>query len=407
MQSEVAVKRATLLSVALVAAYAALHSAAQTANPATHGRDAAIALEQQGDNAGAEAAWRALLQAHPSSAEACAHLGLLEARQEHYSEAVTLYRKALALNPAMPGLRLNLGLSLFKSGALRAAIDAFVPLLKAEPAASPEAQRLNTLVAMAHYGLGEYAAAIPYLRKVTASDPQNLPYRLVLAHSCLWSKQYPCVLDVYRQILTLNAESAEADMLAGEALDEMQDKAGATEQFRAAVKANPREPDVHFGLGYLLWAQNQFDEAAQEFQAELSNSPDHAEAMTFLADCEIQLSRPEDARPLLQKALGIDPKLERALLDMGILDAQAGRKEEALREFKTAEQLVPTDVNVHWRLARLYQSMGKKAEAQAEFDKTSSLHKAANDTIFEKLHEAQAKGKAEASADGSRQKQSQ
>ena len=41
-------------------------------------------------------------------------------------------------------------------------------------------------------------------------------------------------------------------MLAGEALDEMKDKAGATQQFRAAVKADPKEPNVHFGLGYLL-----------------------------------------------------------------------------------------------------------------------------------------------------------
>ena len=44
-------------------------------------------------------------------------------------------------------------------------------------------------------------------------------------------------------------------MLAGEALDELKDAAGAIQQFRAAVKADPREPEVHFGLGYLLWTQ--------------------------------------------------------------------------------------------------------------------------------------------------------
>ena len=45
---------------------------------------------------------------------------------------------------------------------------------------------------------------------------------------------------------------AEADMLAGEALDEEGKISEATEQFRAAVKANPKEPNAHFGLGYLL-----------------------------------------------------------------------------------------------------------------------------------------------------------
>ena len=375
-----------------------LFRSGQSALAADQGRETAITLEQQGDNAGAGAAWRAYVKVHPSDAEAFAHLGFIEARQEHYNEAVPLYRKALALNPAMPGLRLNLGLSLFKSGALKPAIEVFVPLLKGQPAASPEALRLATLIGMAHYGLGQYAAAIPYLRDVTSHNPQNLPYRLVLAHSCLWSKQYQCVLDVYHEILTLNAESAEADMLAGEALDEMQDKAGATQQFRAAAKANPREPNVHFGLGYLLWAQNQHEEAAQEFQAELANFPNHAEAMAFLADCHMQMNHPEAALPLLEKAISIDPKLERAHLDLGILQADAGRRDDALRELKTAEKLVPDDVNVHWRMARLYQAMGRKDDAKLEFAKTNNLHKAANDTIFQKLHEAQAKDRMEKNA---------
>ena len=93
-------------------------------------RQTAIALEQQGNASAAETAWRAFLKDHPSDSEAYAHLGFLEARQEHYTEAVTFYRKALALNPAMPGLRLNLGLALFKSGELKEAIQTFKSSLK-------------------------------------------------------------------------------------------------------------------------------------------------------------------------------------------------------------------------------------------------------------------------------------
>ena len=182
-------------------------------------RQAALAHEQSGQFAEAEAEWRSVLRVNAGRCRSFAHLGLLEARQEHYDTAMPIYRKALALNPAMPGLRLDLGLALFKSGALKAAIDTLSPLLKGAAPSSPDAVRLEILIGMAHYGLGEYAAAVPYLRKVTASDPQNLPYRLVLAQSCMWSKQYQCVLDTYHEILELNAESAEADMLAGEALD--------------------------------------------------------------------------------------------------------------------------------------------------------------------------------------------
>jgi hypothetical protein len=38
-------------------------------------------------------------------------------------------------------------------------------------------------------------------------------------------------------------------MLVGEALDEMKDTIGATQEFRSAVQANPKEPNAHFGLG--------------------------------------------------------------------------------------------------------------------------------------------------------------
>jgi tetratricopeptide (TPR) repeat protein len=355
-------------------------------------REAALLLEQQGKVVEAQGAWQAIAKAHPGDADAYAHLGLLEARREHYKEAVTQYRKALALSPSMPGLRLNLGLSEFKSGQMKAATRTFELLLTGTPKSSPEWLRLATLAGLSHYGVGEYAAAVPYLKDATAADPKNLPFRLTLAQSCLWSKQYQCVLDVYREIVTLNAESAEADMLAGEALDEMKDKPAAVQQFRAAVKADPKMPGAHFGLGYLLWGMLQFDEAAKEFQAELDNNPDHALALTYLGDCQIQLGRPGDAPALLEKAVRIDPKIEQAHLDLGILYENAGRRGDALNELKKAEILNPSDQTVHWRLARFYKAMGKSEEAKAEFDKTRSLQKASDESVFTKLHQAQEKG---------------
>src|SRR5205823_14502655 len=128
-------------------------------------RQTAIALEKEGKTTDAEVAWRNLLQLQPRSAEAYAHLGFLESRQEHYGQAVPLYRKALALDPAIPALRMNLGLALFKAGQLRDALRIFEDLLKREPPSSAEAQRLTTLIALSHYGLKEYDAAISYLKQ--------------------------------------------------------------------------------------------------------------------------------------------------------------------------------------------------------------------------------------------------
>ena len=373
-------------------------SSATGKRPAASAKQSALALEQQGKIAEAEAAWKAFSKTHPADPEPYGHIGLLESRQQHYKDAVPFYRKALALNPNIPGLRLDLALALFKSEQLKEAIPQFKILLKEVPAGSSEAQRFTILIGMAYYGVAQYAEAAPYLKAATDRDSSNLTLLLALAHSYLWSKQSTKVLDVYHQILVLDPSSAEADMLAGEALDEMKDNAGATKMFEDAVKANPKAPNAHFGLGYLLWSQKKFPEAASEFNAELANDPEHIQSLLYLADTYIQLNKLEDAKPLLDKCLQRDTTLALAHLDLGIVYSDGAHNDDALKELEAAEKLMPDDINVHWRLARLYRTLGRRAEATAEFEKASTLNKAADDDLFKKIADGNAKHAAGAPA---------
>ena len=349
-------------------------------------RQDALALESQGKYAEAEQIWQDIAQKDPHNAEAFAHMGLLDVRQERLDQAVIYYRQALVLDPSFPGVEMNLGLALFKGNRFQESIKPFIAELEKHPGDT----RLTILLGMAHYGMGDYLVAIPYLKQAVKMDPQSLPLRLTLAHSCLWSKQYQCVLDVYQQILALNAESAEADMLAGEALDEEGQIASATEQFRAAVKANPKEPNAHFGLGYLLWEQKQYDEAAKEFLAELDNDPASIQARAYLGDTYVELNDYAKALPELEKAAAADPTTAFVHRDLGIVYSDLSRKDDAVSELHKAISLDPKDVTPHWRLARLYQSMGRKDEAKAEFDKASSMNKEADQVLVEKIGKSQA-----------------
>jgi tetratricopeptide (TPR) repeat protein len=374
-----------LFSLSLISVLLAIPAPAQNAGNNSTGREAALSLEQQGKLPDAEAAWRSILKAQPNNSEALAHLGLISAHEQHYKDAAAFYRKALALNPKLPGLQLNLGLALFKEGEMKEAVPVFAQLLKSTAPGSPEAQRYTILLAMSHYGAQQYAQAVPLLKQAAAHDPQNLELRLTLAHSCLWTSQYQCVLDTYHEILTLNAESAEADMLAGEASDGLKDRSTAIEQFRAAVKANPNEPNVHFGLGYLLWIENQLNEAASEFQAELANDPNHMLSKLYLGDTYIRLNQPEKARPLLEQAVKTDPSQWRTHLDLGILAADAGQNEEALRQMEIAAKQKPDEVSIHMRMGRLYRAMGKVAEARAEFAKADTLTHETDEDLARKM----------------------
>lgn len=347
----------------------------------------AFSLEKEGKLTEAEAAWANLAKQYPTKAEPLAHLGLIESKQGRYAEAIKNYRQAMTLEPRMPGLRLNLGLALFKADEYQQAMATLEPLLKAHP----QDQQLTLLVGMSQYGLSRFEDASRTLKQASEQDPQNLTLLLTLAHACLWSRQYSCVQDSFHQILALNAESAEADMLMGEALDEMKDHEGAVRLFRAAVKTNPSEPNVHFGLGYLLWTKGQYPEAATEFQAELGNDPQHTLATLYLGDAKLQMNLPEEAQPLLEKVVKVDGSSGMAHRNLGIVYADEGKKEQAMAEFRAAIQINPKDVNAHYRLARLYRSMGKTTEAKIEFDKANSLNKAEDERLLKVMSAVPAK----------------
>ena len=208
-------------------------------------RQTAMQLEQQGKNAEAEQAWRSIAKANPRNAEAYAHMGLLEARQEHYEAAIALYRKALALNPAFPALQLNMGLALFKTGKFQEAIQCFQVELKKHPGD----QRLTILLGMSHYAMGDYAGAIPYLKTALQKDSKNLSLQLTLAHSCLWTKQTQCVMDAYKQILLIDENSAEADMLAAEALDQEGDNAGRDQALSRSSESESQRAKCSLRIG--------------------------------------------------------------------------------------------------------------------------------------------------------------
>jgi tetratricopeptide (TPR) repeat protein len=157
-------------------------------------------------------------------------------------------------------------------------------------------------------------------------------------------------------------------------------------EFRAAEKVAPGEPNVHFGLGYLLWEQRQYQEAGEEFARELANDPNHAQAITYLADCDLLQGRRDDALSLLNKAIRLEPASALAHIDLATIDADAGNRDNALRELTTAEKLAPNDVNVHWRLGKLYREMGKQTQAKEEFDKAKKLVQASDETLINRMN---------------------
>ena len=358
------------LGCVAVVLFSGLLANAQTSTPAQ-----ALALEQQGKLAEAEKSWRQITQADPRDAAAFASLGLVLSKQGKYGQAVPAYRKAIALNPKLPGVHLNWGLAEFK----QSHFDAAVGPLGAAVAADPENLQARTLLGLSCYGAKRFEDAVKYLELPAKSDPTDIELHRVLAQSCLLAKKYSCALDEFRQILEQDPDSAAVHMLSGEALDGLGRTVEAISEFEAAAKAAPREPNVHFGLGYLYWKQHKYDEAKAALEAELSIDPANAQALAYLGDVELKGNAPEKALLLLNKAIHLRNDIRIAYVDIGAIFSEQKKYQEALVALQHAEKLDPAQPDAHYRLARLYRAMGNVVAAEREFARVSELQEKSED----------------------------
>jgi predicted Zn-dependent protease len=211
-----------------------------------------------------------------------------------------------------------------------------------------------------------YREAADTLEQSVEQQPDNVQLRFNLTQSLVFSKQFDRALKQFDALRQLAPASAEVHVLLAEAYDGLSRYDEAIQELRAAVAQSPSEPNLHFAIGYVYWSQHRNDEAEREFQLEAERDPKNAQPLAWLADVHLRRNDSAKAKPLLEKALALDPRLRIAHLDLGIILADAGKYDRAIAELKEAIRLDPEEVDAHYRLLRIYRTTGKVAEANRE-----------------------------------------
>jgi tetratricopeptide (TPR) repeat protein len=345
------------------------------------GPSEAMALEQQGKLEEAARAWLAVTQHNPRDAGAFASLGVVLSRLQKYAEAVPVYKRALALDPRLPGIQLNLGLAEFKQGHFLAAITPFRTALVQEP----KNVQPRLLLGLSYYGAKRFEKASEHLQIALAADPANIQLRQTLAHSCLWAKNYSCAFEQFKHIQEQDPSSVAAHILTGEALDGLHRTEEAIQEFQAAAKAAPTDPNIHFGIGYLYWRLRRYDEAKASLQEELVIDPGNGQALAYLGDIAMKENDPKKALSYLEQAARLRKDLRIVYLDMGTVLTTLERYADAIAALLHAERLDPSQPDAHYRMARIYQKMGNTAEAQREFAKVSKLREKSDEDLTHKM----------------------
>ncbi len=106
------------------------------------------------------------------------------------------------------------------------------------------------------------------------------------------------------------------------------------ERARAAVKANPEDPDARLGLARALFDMQRYEEAAAEHHQALRRDPGNVWAHLDLAQCLTAAGRDRDALPHYQQAAQLAPENLEAQLALADCLRRQGHFPEALAAYR-------------------------------------------------------------------------
>lgn len=192
----------------------------------------------------------------------------------------------------------------------------------------------------------------------------------------------------------------------------------AVEVFRKGSAAHPKSARMLSGLGAALYANGAYEEAAQRVCAASDLTPADPTPYLFLGKMESaaphtlpcveqkmarfvrdqpgvalanyyyamtlwkrqkkgseNVSIMQEVQALLEKAFSIDPRFDRAHLQLGILQFERGDLEQAVGSYKKASELNPNLAEAHYRLGVAYKRLGQDAAAEQEFQTHQRLEK--------------------------------
>ena len=329
----------------------------------------AVELQRQGALEKAADEYRALLTLRPNYLEARANLGVVLAKLGRYDEAIAAYEEALKLAPQFMPLWLNLGIVYHRASQFEKAVPIFERVLSD----SPDSLQARQLLGVSLVELGRDAEAMPHLERALGVDPADAAVLYSLGFAYLRLGKLAELRDIINRLSESTAGAAASRLLNGQALLAGFEFERALVELEAAEQLKPDLPRLSYSLGlaYLKLGRNK--DAITKFEKELSRTPRDFSTLYYLAylyEAENQL---DAAQARLAVALTLEPQSAEANALVGKILIRQGKRAEALVPLQKAVENAPLDPEKRYQLARLYQQLGRRQEAEREFAEVQRL----------------------------------
>lgn len=314
-----------------------------------------------------EAYAAAVTEAGPGwSGGAWGELGRLLMAGEYLDEAERCFRNAHVLAPDDFRWPYYLAHVFRSTGRLTEAVEHFERALRLRPG---DLAAL-TWLGQVHVDAGRPEAAKPHLARARVLHPDTPAVLFQLGRAATARRDYATAVAWFEDALRLEPAATAIHYplaMAYRGLGDLEkarayldgrggragDGAGVTlaDPLMAEVNTALRSPQVHWDLGLVAGARDDWPEAVRQFREAARLAP---ELPVVRLNLGLALNRTGDARAALDQlgeAVRLDPRLAAAHFAMGTLYERSGRDEEARERYTLVATYDPNHAEAHLRLA--------------------------------------------------------
>jgi tetratricopeptide (TPR) repeat protein len=244
---------------------------------------------------------------------------------------------------------------------------------------NPKAPQLLTFLGSLFFLDGKYLNTAIAMKKAEAIEPLDDRNRFTLALSYVILNQCDWARPELEKLARANPREPLYPYWLGRLDFDAQQFKAAAANLRKALELDPTFMKAYdnLGLTYEVLAQN--DDAIRIYQQALDLNrrqliPSPWPPLNF-GTLLIKLDRLKEAETCLQEALRYEPRFAKAHFQMGLLLEKEKKDEEAIRELSRSAEYDPAYPEPHYILGRIYQRIGDKAKADAEWQTFQKLKK--------------------------------
>ncbi|MDQ2898900.1 MAG: tetratricopeptide repeat protein [Acidobacteriota bacterium] len=294
--------------------------------------------------------------------------GLIALNNNDLPVAESQLEAASQLHPADARVWLALAQTYFK---LQRRGDADSAAMRAESLTKDSALLQALTVYYSETGNTEKTGEV--VRTALSQSGLGEDYYFKLADICLKHRDFTNALESLAAGRKIFDRSPQLELAAGVAYYGLRRFPESIDAFLRTIEIDPALEQPYVFLGRMLeQAEDRLPRIREAFAGFERRAPDNY-LSPFLYARSLSLGNPAQAEALLRKSIARNGQFAESQSELGAILERQGRFEEAARAMRRAIELNPNDPVPHYRLARIYDRLGKANEAKAERDQHARL----------------------------------